>query len=194
MKILAFGLISVVAWAQATISPMNSKMIDASRDNLPSQQLGIDDLIAVSVYDSPELTRTTRVEPDGTIHHVHPGVFLYLMRFGLIGVFLLFLLAWRILLLYKGMGSPHGQWVSVFFILCLGRIVAAFSGNVMMGAVDISILTGMGYICGLPAPRAVPSRDHPFPKAIPRIQKFQRSSQWGGLSRRYPARIPTGKA
>lgn len=45
-----------------------SLMEDAGKENLPSQKLGIDDLIAVSVYDAPELTRTLRVEEDGTIH------------------------------------------------------------------------------------------------------------------------------
>lgn len=43
-------------------------MEDAGKANLPSQRLGVDDLIAVSVYDAPELTRTVRVETDGTIH------------------------------------------------------------------------------------------------------------------------------
>ena len=43
-------------------------MEDAGKTNLPSQKLGVDDLIAVSVYDAPELTRTVRVETDGTIH------------------------------------------------------------------------------------------------------------------------------
>jgi polysaccharide export outer membrane protein len=43
-------------------------MEDAGKENLPSQKLGVDDLIAVSVYDAPELTRTLRVEEDGTIH------------------------------------------------------------------------------------------------------------------------------
>ena len=45
-----------------------SLMEDAGKDNLPSQKLGVDDLVAVSVYDAPELTRTVRVEADGTIH------------------------------------------------------------------------------------------------------------------------------
>jgi polysaccharide export outer membrane protein len=45
-----------------------SLMEDAGKENLPSQKLGVDDLIAVSVYDAPELTRTLRVEEDGTIH------------------------------------------------------------------------------------------------------------------------------
>jgi polysaccharide export outer membrane protein len=35
--------------------------------NLPSQPVGVDDLLAVSVYDSPELSRTVRVAADGTI-------------------------------------------------------------------------------------------------------------------------------
>jgi polysaccharide export outer membrane protein len=50
----------------AQIKP--SLMEDAGKENLPSQKLGVDDLIAVSVYDAPELTRTLRVEEDGTIH------------------------------------------------------------------------------------------------------------------------------
>jgi polysaccharide biosynthesis/export protein len=37
-------------------------------ENLPSQKLGVDDLIGVSVYDAPELTCTLRVEQDGTVH------------------------------------------------------------------------------------------------------------------------------
>lgn len=44
-----------------------SLMEDAGKENLPAQKLGIDDLVAVSVYDAPELTRTVRVEQDGTI-------------------------------------------------------------------------------------------------------------------------------
>ncbi len=43
-------------------------MEDAGKENLPSQRLGVDDLVAVSVYDAPELTRTVRVEADGTVH------------------------------------------------------------------------------------------------------------------------------
>jgi polysaccharide export outer membrane protein len=35
--------------------------------NLPVAQIGIDDLIGVTVYDSPELTRTVRVSPAGDI-------------------------------------------------------------------------------------------------------------------------------
>jgi polysaccharide biosynthesis/export protein len=35
--------------------------------NLPTQPVGPDDLLALSVYDSPELTRTVRVDSDGSI-------------------------------------------------------------------------------------------------------------------------------
>jgi len=35
--------------------------------NLPAQRIGADDLLVVSVYDSPELTRTVRVGSDGNI-------------------------------------------------------------------------------------------------------------------------------
>jgi polysaccharide export outer membrane protein len=39
----------------------------AGAGNLPTQKIGPDDLIAVSVYDAPEFTRTVRVAADGTI-------------------------------------------------------------------------------------------------------------------------------
>ena len=35
--------------------------------NLPAQEIGSNDLLAVSVYDAPELTRTVRVDGDGLI-------------------------------------------------------------------------------------------------------------------------------
>src|ERR1017187_5627976 len=35
--------------------------------NLPAQPIGANDLIAVSVYDAPELTRTVRVSTDGFV-------------------------------------------------------------------------------------------------------------------------------
>jgi polysaccharide biosynthesis/export protein len=39
----------------------------ANVSNLPAEKLAANDLIAVSVYDAPELTRTLRIDPDGTI-------------------------------------------------------------------------------------------------------------------------------
>jgi len=45
-----------------------SLMEEVGKFNLPALKLGAGDLIAVSVYDAPELTRTVRVEPDGAIH------------------------------------------------------------------------------------------------------------------------------
>src|SRR5919198_5161826 len=40
---------------------------EAGVASLPAQRIGPNDLVAVSVYDSPELTRTVRVGPDGMI-------------------------------------------------------------------------------------------------------------------------------
>lgn len=45
-----------------------SAMGEVGDHNLPSQKLGVDDLVAISVYDAPELTRTVRIEQDGSIH------------------------------------------------------------------------------------------------------------------------------
>jgi polysaccharide export outer membrane protein len=69
-------LIAIVAASLVSGQIRQSLMEEVGRENLPSQQLGIDDLVAVSVYDAPELTRTVRVESDGAIHLplLHRGV------------------------------------------------------------------------------------------------------------------------
>jgi len=60
--VLLLLLLSSAAWAQvrpATMTEMGA--------NLPAQKIGPNDLLAVFVYDSPELSRTIRVAADGTI-------------------------------------------------------------------------------------------------------------------------------
>jgi polysaccharide biosynthesis/export protein len=61
-RLVLIFMLSITAGAQERPS-----MVEVGKDNLPSQQLGPDDLVAVSVYDSPELTRTLRLETDGTV-------------------------------------------------------------------------------------------------------------------------------
>lgn len=69
MQLHTCALIAIfAALTTATAQTKPSLMEEVGRDNLPSQVLGVDDLVAVSVYDAPELTRTVRVEADGTIH------------------------------------------------------------------------------------------------------------------------------
>ena len=48
-------------------SPFPVSNFDYASSNLPTQPVGPDDLLALSVYDSPELTRTVRVDADGNI-------------------------------------------------------------------------------------------------------------------------------
>ena len=63
-KVLAVLVVSGAgAWGQGKVPSL--AMPDAT--NLPVQRVGPDDLLGVSVYDSPELTRTLRVGNDGTI-------------------------------------------------------------------------------------------------------------------------------
>jgi len=62
-------LILVIMLSAAALAQIRPNLMEeVGKANLPSQKLGVDDLIAVSVYDAPELTRTVRVETDGTIH------------------------------------------------------------------------------------------------------------------------------
>jgi polysaccharide export outer membrane protein len=76
MKRLFFGLIanvlacSACAQLQPGTSPYHAgagavQLSDVS--NLPVQRIGRDDLVGITVYDSPELTRTVRVGSDGDI-------------------------------------------------------------------------------------------------------------------------------
>jgi polysaccharide export outer membrane protein len=62
------ALLFLAALIPLAAQPRPSQMEEVGKDNLPAQRLGIDDLVAVSVYDAPELTRSVRVEPDGSIH------------------------------------------------------------------------------------------------------------------------------
>jgi polysaccharide export outer membrane protein len=64
---MRFAILVVLASAAAVAQVRPQLIEEAGRENLPSQRLGIDDLVAVSVYDAPELTRTVRVEADGAI-------------------------------------------------------------------------------------------------------------------------------
>jgi polysaccharide export outer membrane protein len=49
-----------------TVAPAQVRLAaEAANANLPAQRIGANDLVAVSVYDVPELTRTVRVGADG---------------------------------------------------------------------------------------------------------------------------------
>src|SRR5580698_8356630 len=65
-QVVFIAIISSMAAAQPQIRP--NLMTEAGTANLPAQRLGVDDLLAISVYDAPEFTRTVRVETDGAIH------------------------------------------------------------------------------------------------------------------------------
>ena len=69
MRLLLWAAgLACVAVFPAFAQPRPAVMEDVGKTNLPAQKLGVDDLVAVSVYDAPELTRTVRVEPDGMVH------------------------------------------------------------------------------------------------------------------------------
>ncbi len=61
------GLLLVCVFRVSAQDPKPTPLIDANTANLPAQRIGGSDLIAISVYKSPELTRTVRVGTDGLI-------------------------------------------------------------------------------------------------------------------------------
>jgi len=66
MKTL-FGILLLACglWGQPRMAAVDPSVSNAA--NLPAQKIGANDLLVVAVYDSPELTRTVRVGPDGSI-------------------------------------------------------------------------------------------------------------------------------
>ena len=64
--VLTLGLLAAAAFGQGRQSSVVDQAI-AGVSNLPPQKIAANDLIAVSVYDAPELTRTIRVAADGMI-------------------------------------------------------------------------------------------------------------------------------
>ena len=64
MRLFLSAVLLVVAATAQTSRPVSSPELGA---NLPAQAVGLNDLIAVSVYDQPELSRTIRVGSDGFI-------------------------------------------------------------------------------------------------------------------------------
>lgn len=67
MKAACFLLLAgIAAVAQQRPAGVVDSSI-ASVSNLPAQPIAANDLIGISVYDAPELTRTVRVDADGTI-------------------------------------------------------------------------------------------------------------------------------
>jgi polysaccharide biosynthesis/export protein len=64
-----FGLVWVLCSLAAAQQPQAPRAITPfeAGANLPAQKIGANDLIAVAVYDAPEMTRTVRVGADGAI-------------------------------------------------------------------------------------------------------------------------------
>jgi polysaccharide biosynthesis/export protein len=63
VRLAFFAILASMCWAQESLPSTP----EAGAANLPAQPLGPNDLIAVSVYGSPELTRTIRVSDEGLI-------------------------------------------------------------------------------------------------------------------------------
>lgn len=65
MKLAAAILMVAAAWGQMPRS--NAPVPENTSANLPAQKIGTNDLLLVSVYNAPELSRSVRVGPDGYI-------------------------------------------------------------------------------------------------------------------------------
>lgn len=63
VRLLFCALGVLPAWAQ----PRVQALAETTISSLPAQKVGVDDLITVSVYESPEISRTVRVNGDGSI-------------------------------------------------------------------------------------------------------------------------------
>lgn len=64
-KFLFIWLVGTTAFSQ--VKTQAPRIGETGGPNLPAQTIGPDDLVALSVYDAPEFSRTIRVGPDGSI-------------------------------------------------------------------------------------------------------------------------------
>src|ERR1039458_254131 len=67
MRVLLLLLVFAVAASSQQSNPNRPATVPELGANLPAQAVGPNDLIAVSVYDAPELSRTIRISADGYI-------------------------------------------------------------------------------------------------------------------------------
>jgi polysaccharide export outer membrane protein len=67
MKQFRWALLLTVVCLVALPGFAADERTDGAGANLPAQKIGVDDLVAISVYDSPELTRSVRVSAEGQI-------------------------------------------------------------------------------------------------------------------------------
>src|SRR5437660_2622893 len=65
MKTLILLALGISAIALGQVRPTATP--EAPGGNLPIQRIGANDLVAISVYDAPELTRTVRVDAEGFV-------------------------------------------------------------------------------------------------------------------------------
>ena len=61
------ALILIAVGITPSIAQVRNADINPSVGNLPIQRVGLNDLVSIQVYDSPELTRTVRISEDGTL-------------------------------------------------------------------------------------------------------------------------------
>jgi polysaccharide biosynthesis/export protein len=67
LVLISIWMLSLASLASAQTSQTRPAAPENQGDNLPAQPIGANDLVAISVYDAPELTRTVRVSTDGFI-------------------------------------------------------------------------------------------------------------------------------
>ena len=65
MGSVARGALLLLCWAVLPVAIAQIRQPTDPNANLPAQRIGATDLVAISVYDAPELTRTVRVGADG---------------------------------------------------------------------------------------------------------------------------------
>ncbi len=66
-RIVSAVVFASLCFSVPVFAQVRNADVNPNATNLPIQRIGIDDLISIQVYDSPELTRTERVAQDGTL-------------------------------------------------------------------------------------------------------------------------------
>ena len=93
-------------------------------------------------------TSPPTVTPSGNMHHVHKGFWAYLLRNGLLGVALLATFSLTVVCMSFSLNKVDlrvRNQVVVCLVYALGRLVAAYGGNLMLEELDLPVVAALAY-------------------------------------------------
>jgi hypothetical protein len=150
---------SIVAIGDKIMRDVNEIVVNGNTDN--SYQIRLNEVENIRSYftthpadmvfgigfggEIPQVYDSGFPTDSGNMHHAHKGWWLYLLRNGFLGVALLAVFTWMCTWGLYSAPSPAPLATAACAIYGGTRIVAAFTGNLMMEDLDLPLVIGLGF-------------------------------------------------